>query len=597
MNRHPDRKSRTPRFRAYWLSAAVALVPSLAHADFGPRTVTVLTDNNFLLQGVESRVPVFEVFDVLGLRPGDTLKAIDVRPMNGRLYGIATNASGGVQLYHLTIGPPRGLATRALATPVGSTGSFANAAGNPVAITAVSLGMDFISTTDSIRVVSSAGDNFRINPNNGAFIDGNLGGAVGSVAGINQDAPISGATTNLHAIAYTNSRINATTSTLYGIDATSNAILVGGGSLNNGSYSNPIPITVNGLPLDINADVGLDFGSDTSPGYMINTVANQSIAYRINPLTGAAVVWLTFSVPIIDIAVSVEPPGIMLSATSNQIGRFLLTKPELAVRPNLSGIIAGETVAGIDGRPSTGNVYALGIDAIQNNGTLYRVEPQTGLTVRIGSIGGIAFVNAAGAAVDFPNNAKYGVDFDPLLDQIRVVNSSGLNFRINPDTGAPLDGDLGGAAASVAGINPDGALNGLTTNVSGLAYTNNETETNNQDITTLYSIGSSGNRLLIQNPPRSGTQTNGIALTLNGAAFGFDSQVGFDIPPGVNAPALNQPATGFGYVTLSGASSDGLYRINLATGALDFRGNLPFPADGLIAWRPELDGVFRDDFE
>ena len=51
-----------------------------------------------------------------------------------------------------------------------------------------------------------------------------------------------------------------------------------------------------------------------------------------------------------------------------------------------------------------------------------------------------------------------------------MTTGTGLNFRVNPATGAPIDGD-----AVSPGTQTDGAVNGLpggSTGVTGAAYTN-----------------------------------------------------------------------------------------------------------------------------
>ena len=50
--------------------------------------------------------------------------------------------------------------------------------------------------------------------------------------------------------------------------------------------------------------------------------------------------------------------------------------------------------------------------------------------------------------------SQFGVDFNPVADRLRVISDSGLNLRINADTGATTtDGAINraGAAPMVAG--------------------------------------------------------------------------------------------------------------------------------------------------
>src|SRR5262249_57292181 len=113
-----------------------------------------------------------------------------------------------------------------VATPMNMTGTFVDGVGTPVSITTTAGNFNFNidPVTDRIRVTTDTGQNFRIDPNTGAFVDGDLGGAPGSVPGLNMDAPISGATAGVDAVAYTNRVQNAASSTLYTLNGSTNTL-------------------------------------------------------------------------------------------------------------------------------------------------------------------------------------------------------------------------------------------------------------------------------------------------------------------------------------------------------------------------------------
>ena len=71
----------------------------------------------------------------------------------------------------------RSRGTTGFATPIGTTGTSSPRTASrrlPVGAGAATVfGIDFNPTVDRVRVVNSAGQNFRMNPNNGAFVDGN----------------------------------------------------------------------------------------------------------------------------------------------------------------------------------------------------------------------------------------------------------------------------------------------------------------------------------------------------------------------------------------------------------------------------------------
>jgi len=132
---------------------------------------------------------------ITGLQPGDSLVAIDLRPLNGVLYGLGNLSN----LY--IINPVSGLATQ-----VGSHGGFS--------LSGTSFGFDFNPVTDRIRVVSNTGQNLRLNPDTGV-----LAGADPNVAYAAGD-PNNGATPNIEGAAYSNNFVGAGSTTLYDIDAT-----------------------------------------------------------------------------------------------------------------------------------------------------------------------------------------------------------------------------------------------------------------------------------------------------------------------------------------------------------------------------------------
>ena len=196
---------------------------------------------------------------------------------------------------------------------------------------------------------------------------------------------------------------------------------------------------------------------------------------------------------------------------------FDLATPSTGTIISITDVTPTDVLVGIDFRPANGLLYGLGVNATADTATLYVISTETGQARVVGIAGGLGL----------PAAANYGFDFNPAVDRIRVTTDSaalGLNFRLNPNTGA------------LAGSDP--AILGPT--VSGVAYTNNQPQ--NGGITTLYTLDSTADVLNIQNPPNAGVQ-NLVGPT----GVDFSVANGFDIPVGVNAPALNSPvASGSG---------------------------------------------------
>src|SRR5204863_6213077 len=143
---------------------------------------------------------------ISGMISGDTIVALDSRPVDGKLFGLGS----GSRLY--VIDPATGAATQV------GTGTFATP------LNGSAFGFDFNPTADRIRVVSDANQNFRLDPNTGGIVatDTPLAYATGD--------PNAAANPDVVAIAYTNSVAGATTTTLFGIDSTLNILVRQGGA-------------------------------------------------------------------------------------------------------------------------------------------------------------------------------------------------------------------------------------------------------------------------------------------------------------------------------------------------------------------------------
>jgi hypothetical protein len=534
---------------------------------------------------------------------GETLVGIDFRPQNGQLYALGVNATTNTATLYL-ITPRTGLTT----IVGGSSGqiAFTTDGVTPVDLPDPSAGwsFDFNPLIDRIRV-SAGALNFRVDPNTGRPIDGDNGGVA--TTGTNPDGPINGGTTTVNGVAYTNNVANATATTLYTLDGNSNSLFIQTPA-NSGTQTSGMAVTLNGATLDFNSINGFDIPAGvnvavssspvtTGSALAVLNVGGSTGLYSINLVNAQA----TFVGNVGGGLTAVQGfaiqndyggiPALAINADGTNLVRFNTATPGTTTTIALAPASPGERLVAIDYRPQTGQLFGVGIDATANTGTLYLIDPQSGSLTPIGTTGQIAFVDAGGNPVDLPDpaSAGYGMDFDPATDRVRVTTSTGLNFRINSDTGAPVDGNLGGAVA-VAGTNPDGAINGSgSAGVSAAAYTNSYAGTS---VRTAYTLDSILDTLFIQDSPNSGTETSGHVVTLGGSPLDFTSVNGFDIPPFVAVNTSGAPAFGFGYAALTVGGTPGLYKINLATGEATLLGALGSSFGGLtIANAPFTDLV------
>jgi hypothetical protein len=72
----------------------------------------------------------------------------------------------------------------------------------------------------------------------------------------------------------------------------------------------------------------------------------------------------------------------------------------------------GASLAGIDFRPATGQLYGLGFDS-----RVYLIDPNTGAATAIGLPGQFTL-----------NGSNFGIDFNPVPDRLRVVSDADQNL-------------------------------------------------------------------------------------------------------------------------------------------------------------------------
>ncbi|GAA4025133.1 hypothetical protein GCM10022409_06380 [Hymenobacter glaciei] len=486
------------------------------------------------------------------------LVGLDFRPATGVLYALGYDGLGMAQLY--TVDPATGVTTMVAA-------KFALALG----VDPVRVGFDFNPAVDRIRVVSSTGADFRLNPITGgvAATDTNLAYAATDVN--------AGTTPRVGAVAYTNSVTGTAplNTQLYDIDEqnnnTQNGFLTTQAPPNNGTLNTVGPLTLGaaGIGAARGFDLDIYFNPTTGQnvGYLeeVNNVGGSNF-YTLNLGTGQATL-VGNTVPasnafeIRDIAAqpSATAPSttgqLLYAVSGGQLVSFLSDTPSLLRSTVALGALnAGETLAGLDFRPLTGELYAFGYNATAATGRLYTVNQTTGALTPIGS--GPTTLALGGV------NDRIGFDFNPTVDRIRVVSTNRADFRLVPTTGA--------VAAT------DGALTAGPV-ISAAAYTNNQAPTN---ATTLYDYDATNSNLYTQAPPNNGTLNlvGSSGLTPPTTPRGADFDIFNTSNTTTNAAYL---------LTNTGASvDDQLFTLDLATGAATLKGTVGNGGDvsGLAAF-------------
>lgn len=208
-----------------------------------------LSANKLDVYSAQSPESVSRSMTITGLQSGENIVAIDFRPANGQLYGIAS--SGQLYLINKTSGA---------AAKVGTT---------PVALTDAIAAFDFNPTVDRIRLITGSGQNFRLHPETGviAATDGNINGQANA---------------KVAAAAYTNNMTGATTTTLFDIDVVSGQ-LFSQVPPNNGTL---VPIGT--LEVTVSGEGGFDIAPANNFGLAFFTERGKPTLLAVNLTTGRA---------------------------------------------------------------------------------------------------------------------------------------------------------------------------------------------------------------------------------------------------------------------------------------------------------------------
>ena len=420
---------------------------------------------------------------ITGLQANDALTAIDFRPATGELYGVSSQN----RLY--VINQETGTARIIGATAINPT------------IIGSAIALDFNPTVDRIRLVTNTGQNLRLHPETGAVAatDGTING---------------GTSPGIEAVAYTSNFAGAIATILYDIDPKSDKLFKQDPP-NNGTL-----VEVGALGTDITAAAGFDISPEGDVALTAVMVAGKWELDQVDLATGKLTKLGNLpSGNINGLAIPTSPVAYAIDEANNLL-IFNFMKLGTPVSKPLTGLQTGETILGIDMRPATGQLYALG-----STSRLYVINTSSGAAAVIGTAPFATLLSGT----------SFGFDFNPTVDRIRCISNTGQNLRLHPDTGV--------IAAT------DGILNPGTPSVTASAYTNSFA---GATTTVLYNIDHMTDKLNKQDPPNNGTQVETGALGVN-----VEAANGFDIAS----------RSGLGYALLKVADKSAIYSINLTSGA------------------------------
>lgn len=253
-------------------------------------------------------------------------------------------------------------------------------------------------------------------------------------------------------------------------------------------------------------------------------------------------------------AIRVQAETIFAINDSNQLFSFDSATPGTITTPTtVTGVTAGFLLRAIDFRPATGQLYAVGTSTS---------TPTMGQVFVLDTVNNTA--SAFGGVITLTGNTstRISIDWNPMVDRLRIVTSSDQNFRFNPnDMLLTADTSLMYAAGDPGG-NPPG--NPTINQITAVAYTNNFAGATS---TTLYGWDSFYDRLVtigsITGMPES--PNGGMLFTVNASSGPPPATISFGL-------GMDISISGIAYLNYDDFNNDGgedpehLGIIDLATG-------------------------------
>ncbi len=227
---------------------------------------------------------------------------------------------------------------------------------------------------------------------------------------------------------------------------------------------------------------------------------------------------------------------------NNQLTRHNAQTAETAdATMPITGLPAAEKIISIDFRPATGQLYGLG-----SSSRLYAIHTNSGNATALGSA---PFTPAISGTIA-------SIDFNPTVDRVRLVTSSGQNLRLHPETGAVAF--------------TDGVINGGSSpSITSIAYSNSVAGAATTD---LFDIDQTTKKLYRQTPPNDGALQEVGIIPVN-----FTGKGGFDLNAD-NSVALATFTVGGKHqlYAVTTATAAAVYLADLASNVIDIA--IPTPA-------------------
>lgn len=282
---------------------------------------------------------------ITGFPPTDFPLGLDVRPQDGVLYFFTVSTTGLAGTY--TLNP-----NTAVATLVGYTASSVAGLSS-----AASHGVGFNPTVDRVRVVNDVDENCRLNP---------LTGALAA-----NDVDLSPSGVSVVAVAYDRSFAGTTVTTLYGLDAANDNLVLIGGLNGSPSPNGGVVTTVGSLGVNIGTFAGMDIDPQTGIAYGAVTIAANTSLCTINLATGAITLVGALGTG------SLQFDSIAVASEANVAPT--ITAPSASTPANTNLVLTGNSITDADA-----GVNPIELQMVASSGTM-TLNSTAGLTFVLGN--------------------------------------------------------------------------------------------------------------------------------------------------------------------------------------------------------------------
>jgi hypothetical protein len=214
----------------------------------------------------------------------------------------------------------------------------------------------------------------------------------------------------------------------------------------------------------------------------------------------------------------------------------------------VKGLVGDVALVGIDYRVQDGKLYGVG-----NAGGIYTIDTSR-WKARATKVSQLTVAL---------QGTRFGVDFNPAANRLRVISDTGQNLRHNIDD--PAGTPAAGTTTADGTLTYPGPPPMTATGVTAAAYTNNDLDP--ATATTLFDIDTMLDQVVVQSPANAGQLAATGKLTVDAGTW-----AGFDIS---SRQSSGTTVANRGLATLGVSGWQRLFRINLLTGKATDLGRFP----------------------